>query len=100
MREVPVADVIEVLGCDITVRPAGAPGIDALAAYVQAVERDDGSVTIRFAPEARETLADFVEAERHCCAGIGWHLGEGLDVTLRIEAGASALDFLNHVFEE
>jgi hypothetical protein len=98
--EVPSAAIIEVLGCDLSVRPAGAPTIEALAAFVQGVQRDAGSVTVRFAPEARDTLAAFVEAERRCCAGLGWHMGEGPDVTLRIDAGASALDFLNHVFEE
>lgn len=100
MRPVPDADLLDVIGCEIDERPAGAPGVDDLAPFVRSVERADGALTIRFEKEARDSLVAFVEAERHCCAGIGWTVLETPNLTLHIEAGEPALAVISGLFEQ
>lgn len=100
MRPVPSEDLLDVIGCEIDERPTGAPGIDELAPFVRSVERVAGAVTVAFAPDARESLLAFVEAERQCCAGIGWSVQETPGLALRIEAGEPALDVINALFNQ
>ncbi len=85
-------DLLEVVGCEIGKRPIHAPTMDDLAPHLLCVERERGAITVRFAPEALAMLKAFVEAERECCAGIGWTVSEGPDVALRIEAGPAQLE--------
>ena len=92
MRKPPREDLLEVVGCEIGKRPAQAPTMSDLGPHVVGVERQSDAITIRFAPEALATLREFVEAERECCAGIGWSVTERPDVALRIEASPEALD--------
>ena len=68
-------EIIEVLDCDLGVRPKAAPGIDALLPHVRGAARDAGAVLVEFDEQvAARTLEAFVEAERLCCAGIGWEI--------------------------
>ncbi|MEX0683226.1 MAG: hypothetical protein WD904_05915 [Dehalococcoidia bacterium] len=99
MKEVSTDDLIQVLGCDIDRRP-DAPGIAELSPFVLGSERRDGALRVRFAPEARETLAAFVEAERLCCADVGWQIAEGPDVVLTIAASEAAVDMMQRIFIE
>ncbi len=92
MRNPPREDLLEVVGCEIGKRPTQAPTMDDLGPHLLAVQRQSDSITVRFAPEVLATLKAFVEAERECCAGIGWTVSEGPDVALRIEAGPAQLD--------
>ncbi len=92
MRNPPREDLLEVVGCEIGKRPTQAPTMDDLGPHLLGVRRQSDSITLRFAPEALATLKAFVEAERECCAGIGWTVSEGPDVALRIEAGPAQLD--------
>ena len=67
--------------------------MDDLKPHRLGVERQSDSITVRFLPEALVTLKAFVEAERQCCAGIGWSVSEGPDeVALPIEAGPAQLE--------
>jgi hypothetical protein len=100
MRPVPDEDMLDVIGCEIEERPAGAPGLDALAPHLRSVQREAGAVTIGFHPEARETLIAFVDAERHCCAGTGWTVREAPGLALRIEDRAAALDVFEGMFKQ
>jgi thiol-disulfide isomerase/thioredoxin len=94
------------LACDLGARPAGAPHFGAVAGAVRAVRREPGALVVDYAPEAEETLAAIVAAERACCADLGWHLerasagagdaGDG--VRLRVEASPAQLDALTPVF--
>jgi hypothetical protein len=62
---------------------------------------------VDYDPSAAERLEAVVQAERLCCAGIGWHLervtpAEGAPggvVRLRIEAGPARLDALGLMIE-
>ncbi len=92
MRNPPREDLLAVAGCEIGKRPVQAPTLDDLAPQLLGVQRQSGSITVRFAPEALATLKAFAEAERQCCAGIGWTVSEGPDVALRIEAGPAQLE--------
>ena len=92
MRNPPPEDLLDVVGCEIGKRPANAPTLDDLGQHVLGVQRESGSITVRFAPEALATLEAFVEAERECCADIGWTVSEGPDVALRIEARPAQLE--------
>ena len=98
MRSLPREELIDVIECEIDRRPE-APVIADLAPHLIGVSRQPEALTVSFSPEARETLEAFVEAERQCCAGIGWFASDGPQVTLRIEAGADALDALAMLFE-
>ncbi len=94
MRNPPREDLdrLEIVGCELGKRPARAPTLDDLGTHLLGVERQSDSITARFAPEALTMLKAFVEAERQCCASIGWTVSEGPDVALRIEAGPAQLD--------
>ena len=97
MADLPREDLLTVLSCEPERRPQ-APVIGDLAPHVTGVSRGAATLTVRFRPEARATLEAFVEAERQCCAGIGWEVSEGPEVVLRIEAGPEALDALSTMF--
>jgi hypothetical protein len=79
-------EIIEVLDCDLDVRPKAAPGIDALVPHVRGVTRTARAILVDFDPKAEQTLAAFVEAERLCCAGIGWEIERDAGLRLRITA--------------
>jgi len=84
-------DIIEVLECDFDVRPKGAPGVDQLLPHVRGVARVRGALVVEFDEQSIETLAAFVEAERLCCAGIGWEIVESPGLRLRITANDEQL---------
>ena len=66
--------------------------MDDLGPHVLGVQRESDAITVRFASEALVPLKAFIEAERQCCAGIGWTVIEGPDLALRIEARPAELD--------
>ncbi len=92
MRDLPREDLLEVVGCEIGKRPAHAPTLDDLGPHLLGVQRQSDAITVRFAPEALAMLRALVEAERQCCAGIGWTVSEGAEAVLRIEAGPAQLE--------
>ena len=59
---------------------------------------------VDYAPEAGDALAAIVDAERACCAELGWHLERvqsgpaGPVVRLRVEATPAQLDALAPAF--
>ena len=92
-------EIIEVLDCDVDVRPKAAPGIDALAPHVRGVTRTSQAILVEFDPQAGETLAAFVEAERLCCAGIGWNIERDAGLRLRIKAGEMQLTAIESLWK-
>ena len=98
MRPVPDEDLLDIMGCEIDQRPAAAPGIDDLAPFVRSAVRTADALTVRFTAAARDSLLAFVEAERHCCAGIGWTVTETPELALRVEAAAPALAVISDLF--
>jgi hypothetical protein len=79
-------DIIEILNCDLGARPKTAPGTDSLLPHVRGVARTAGALLVEFDEQVAQTLEAFVEAERLCCAGIGWEIEQEPSLRLRITA--------------
>jgi len=80
------AEIIEILDCDLDVRPKAAPGVDQLLPHVRGATRTTGALLVDFDEQAALTLEAFVEAERLCCANIGWEIEREPWLRLRISA--------------
>jgi hypothetical protein len=91
-------EIIEILDCDLDVRPKAAPGIDALAPHVRCVTRTAQAILVEFDDHAAQTLDAFVEAERLCCAGIGWEIERSPALRLRITASEEQLAALDSLW--
>ena len=104
--ETPVAPVVadrdttlDLLACNVDLRPP-APGPDELAPFVTEVRRQPGTLEFAYRPEARPLFETFVQAERQCCAGLGWELLDGPEPALRITGTPEQLDALHRLFVE
>jgi hypothetical protein len=87
----------DTLACEIGLRPAGAPTFGDVADAVRGVCREKGVLVVDFDPAASAAVTALVEAERRCCAGIGWDLS-GSPPRLRITATPNQLDALVVLF--
>jgi hypothetical protein len=96
----PRDEIIEVLDCDLGVRPKAAPGIDALIPYVRTVSRTSGALTVDFDSGVADTLEAFVEAERLCCAGIGWEIERDAGIRLRINADETQITAIESIWNQ
>jgi len=94
----PADEIIEVLDCDLGVRPAAAPPVDALLPHVRGVIPANGALLVDFDEQAVRTLEAFVEAERLCCAGIGWEIEHGPALRLRITANKVQLEAIKSLW--
>jgi hypothetical protein len=92
-------EIIEVLDCDLGARPNSAPGIDLLLPHVRGVARSTVALTVEFDERVADTLAKFVEAERLCCAGIGWEIEGGPGLRLRITANEAQLHAIESLWD-
>lgn len=101
-------ELLEAMACDISARPSDAPRFEDVAGAVRAVRREVGALVVDYDPTAADTLAAVVEAERRCCADLGWHLersahaapdSAGGAVRLRVEASPAQLDVLATLFD-
>jgi hypothetical protein len=99
MANVRQSNIIEVLDCDLSARPQAAPGIDALLPYVRDATRMPGAVLVEFDERAAQILEAFVEAERSCCAGIGWEIDRTSDLRLRISATDAQLTAIESLWK-
>src|SRR5689334_3916770 len=90
-------ELLEVLGCDIGARPAGAASVEDIEAFRMSVTGGDGEISVAFLPAALPLLREFVAAEQLCCAGLGWQLDEH-DTVLTISASPAQLDELELLF--
>ncbi len=87
-------EVLEVLSCEIGLRPAGAPGLSELRPAVRGWQREPGALTVTLDDRVAETAEAVVAAERVCCASIGWELLPTPETRLRISAAEEQLDLL------
>jgi hypothetical protein len=98
------AGALATLACDLGARPQGAPHFGEVAGAVLAVRREEGALVVDYAPQAGDTLAAIVAAERACCATLGWRLERVEDgpagpvVRLWVEATPAQLDALAPAF--
>lgn len=93
-------EIIEILDCDLGVRPKAAPGVPQLLPYVRRATRGNGALSVEFDAEAEATLRAFVEAERLCCAGIGWEIEHAPALTLRITAQEQQLEAIESLWKQ
>jgi len=91
-------EIIEVLDCDLGARPKAAPGIDALLPHVLRASRTPVALLVEFDDQAASTLEAFVEAERLCCAGIGWKIERDRGLRLRISAENAQLSAIESLW--
>jgi len=92
-------EIIEILDCDLGVRPKAAPGIDALLPHVLRASRAPGALLVEFDLQVEPMLAAFVEAERLCCTGIGWEIERDTAVRLRITAADTQIDAIETLWQ-
>jgi len=93
-------EIIELLGCDIGSRPLAAPGVGQLIPHVRGIARTSGALLIEFDQQSAQTLEVFVEAERLCCAGIGWDIVRGPGLRLRITAADGQLKAIESIWNK
>jgi hypothetical protein len=100
MANEPQTEIIQILDCDLGARPQGAPGIDALLPYVRGARRMSGTVLVEFDESAAQILEAFAEAERLCCAGIGWEIDRTAGLRLRISATDAQLTAIESLWKQ
>lgn len=93
-------EIIEVLDCDLGARPQADPGIDALLPYVRGATRMSDAILVEFDERAVQMLEAFVEAERLCCAGIGWEIDRTSGLGLRISATDAQLTAIESLWKQ
>jgi hypothetical protein len=92
-------EIIQVLDCDVDVRPEAAPGIGALLPHARGVSRTPTALVVEFDPQVTDILEVFVEAERLCCAGIGWKIERDAGLRLRITANDAQLTTIESLWK-
>jgi hypothetical protein len=93
----PTPEQLETLACDFDRRPKGAPGFLDVAPSIRSLRRENGALVIGFDQAAAGSVAALVDAERRCCAGIGWELNVEPAPRLRITAAPAQLDLIEQV---
>lgn len=93
-------DVLATLACEVNVRSEEAPHFQHVEHAVRGTRREEGALLVEYAAEVAPTLERVVEAEKLCCAEIGWSLEppSGDHVCLRITATPEQLDTLEELF--
>jgi hypothetical protein len=101
-------DLLAILACDITARPAGAPHFVDVVTAVSAIHRQAAALLVDYDPAAAAQVTGVVAAERRCCAEIGWHLEGPVSggttasgapaLRMRIEASPAQLDLIQLLF--
>jgi hypothetical protein len=93
-------EIIEILGCDLDARPKASPGVDALLPHIRGVTRTPTALLVEFEESTAQTLEAFVEAERLCCAGIGWEIEREPSLRLRISASEAQLSAIESLWNQ
>ena len=94
------AQIIEILDCELDARPKAAPGVGQLLPHVRGATRNPGALLVDFDEEAAPTLEGFVEAERLCCANIGWEIEREPKLRLRISAEETQLTAMESIWNK
>jgi hypothetical protein len=90
---------LEVLACDIELRPRGAPGVDQIADLVRSAHRRDGALILAFDQSASADVEAFAAAERQCCSTLCWEVRRsGDEVELSIGGSPEQVRLLERLF--
>jgi hypothetical protein len=90
---------LEVLACELGVRPTGAPTMADIAPALRDVERTASALVLTFDPSATPDVEGFVSAEQRCCSSIDWSVERSAGATrMRVAATRQQLDVLELLF--
>lgn len=92
MQRPDVAAALQIVGCDIGVRPAGAPVLDDIRPHLVSVRREPERLTVEFDARAAELVQRFVAAEQRCCSELRFSVIAGERTIMQVEAPASLID--------
>lgn len=87
-------ELLEVLACELDLRPTSAPSAADISKFVTAAARETGTLVLDIAEAGRETVQAFAEAERLCCTDIGWTVTDEPALRLIITARETQIDAL------
>jgi len=87
-------ELLQVLACELDLRPASAPTAADISKFVTAVTRDKGTLVLHIAEAGGEIVQAFAEAERLCCTDIGWSVTDEPALRLVITASETQVDAL------
>jgi hypothetical protein len=95
-------NALDILACEIELRPRGAPGIEEIAVAVVEVERPGPrALTVDFDAAAAQDVQAFAAAEQRCCATLSWTVERADGVTrLTIGAAPAQIDLLERLFSK
>jgi hypothetical protein len=92
-------DPLEVLACEIELRPQGGPGVDQIANLVRSAHRRDGALILAFDESASAAVENFAAAERQCCSTLSWQIRKlGGQVELSIQGSPDQVLLLEELF--
>jgi hypothetical protein len=93
-------DALDILACEIELRPRGAPGIEEIVAVAVGTERSgQRTLVVSFEPDAAPRVEAFAAAEQRCCSTLSWavsHSDRGTELT--IGAAPHQIDLLEQLF--
>jgi hypothetical protein len=91
---------IEILACDIAIRPRDAAGIAQLLPHIQGVRLENEQLMVSMSVNAKALVESFVNAERQCCTALSWQAINGATkVQLLIGGTPSQLKVVRSWFE-
>ena len=90
----------DVLVCEFSLRPRGAPSLFDVAPFILQVSREAGALEIVLDPNARTIAREYTEAERLCCPTISWKLKERPALRLRVSTTPGRLRTLEAMFAD
>jgi hypothetical protein len=94
-------DPLEVLACEIELRPQGAPGVDEIARLVLDTKRRDGELILTFEASSAASVEAFAAAERQCCSTLSWEIRSVRDeVELSIRGSPEQTRLLEGLFSK
>ncbi len=67
---------LEILSCDIAIRPRNAAGIDDVCRHLLSVHSEAGKLIARFHPLGKTDVQSFADAEQLCCTSLSWDVSE------------------------
>jgi hypothetical protein len=92
---------LEVLSCNLVIRPRNAAGIQEILPFVSKVELDENKVIVDFDAAGKASIESFVSAERLCCTGITWDLRcIGNELRLHVSGTSQQVTIIKQWFED
>ena len=94
MLEPAVVAALQVVGCDIGARPAGAPVFEDVRSQILVVRREPERLTVEFSASAAKDVRAFVEAEQQCCSDLVFNVIPGDPALMQIDATRELIDMV------